>query len=156
MMNSLSGLQAFLYANGIYHFSAKEIAPVGKLANGVGPALILPPEAKWPNIVPTLKIMEELRAALGVPLFVHSCYRDPAYNRAIGGERYSLHIAFNAVDFSPAFDLPGDDDLAFIYEYLDHHHDADKCGIGIYRSFIHFDTRKIALGRKAPARWDER
>jgi len=154
-MTSLSRLQAYLYTHGIYHFSAKEVAPVGKLANGIGPPLLLPPEPRWPNIIPTLLVMEELRAALGVPLFVHSCFRDSAYNRAIGGARYSLHLAFCAVDFSPAFDLPGDDDLMLIYEYLDAHHDSRKFGLGIYRNFIHLDSRGY-MGRKAPARWDER
>ena len=154
-MSSLSLLQAHLYRNDIRHFTAREIAPVGKLANGIGPASKLPPEPRWDNIIPTLHVMEELRAALGVPLFVNSCYRDPAYNRAIGGARYSLHVAFNAIDFSPAFDLPGDDDLQFIYEYLDSHHDSRKFGLGIYRSFIHLDTRGF-MGRKAPSRWDER
>lgn len=154
-MSDLPRLQLYLIDHGIRHFTAREIAPVGKLANGVGPALVLPPEARWPNIVTTLLVMEELRAAIGAPIHVNSCWRSPSYNRAIGGARFSLHVAFNALDFIPALDLPGDEELDLCYEYLDTHPDSSKFGIGRYRTFIHFDTRGF-LHRKAPARWDER
>jgi zinc D-Ala-D-Ala carboxypeptidase len=53
-----------------------------------------------------VQLLEPVRAALG-PLIVHSGYRCPALNAAIGGSPTSQHMRGEAVDFH-ALDVPLD------------------------------------------------
>jgi len=64
--------------------------------SGARPVAV-PPSGLWPNIVPTLRVYEALRAAMGVPLTLR-CYRPPDYNRAVKGASRSLHQWFGALD----------------------------------------------------------
>lgn len=118
------------------------------------------------NIIPTVKVLQEIRDFLGVPILVNSCYRPEAYNKKVGGAKDSLHLVFNAIDFRPK----GFDTFALMQLYDDI--DLNKfivtvgwngakvkvtsmaMGLGLYPTFIHLDTRGL-LGRSAPARWDE-
>jgi len=50
-------------------------------------------------------LLEPARALLGVPLRIHSGYRSPAVNEAVGGAVTSAHIDGRAADFVP-IDLP--------------------------------------------------
>lgn len=57
----------------------------------------------------TAKMMERIRALLGVPLTVSSWYRSPALNQAVGGVPNSQHIKGEAVDFiAPHYGTPAD------------------------------------------------
>lgn len=47
------------------------------------------------------RVLEPVRAALGVPLRVTSGYRSPAVNAAIGGARASQHLRGEAADLIP-------------------------------------------------------
>jgi hypothetical protein len=140
-------LQAFLTENGIVHFTATEINPVGKLANGKGPALEAAPMPLWGNAIKTLKVAEWLRAQWGESIEVLSGYRDPEYNEAVGGEDKSLHMLFNALDIRMKTRTPKEIALR-----LEKHPDSKKMGLGIYKGFVHMDTRGL-LGLTAPARW---
>lgn len=144
-MSDLAALDEYLRTQGVEHFTAHEIAPVGRHAGFA--ILKMPPESLWPNIMPTLRVLEELREHFGHPVECLSGYRDPAYNTAVGGERESLHLAFNAVDFR--CEPVKERELAL---WLHHHPLAKKLGIGCYAAFVHVDTRGT-LKRKAPARW---
>lgn len=139
-------LDAYLAGAGIRHFSAREIAQVGRVA---GAARLQEPHSRlWPNILPTLRVLEWLRAELGgKPIQVHSGYRDHEYNRAIGGEAASLHLSFNAIDFSASGHEPRE-----VAQMLAVHPDAKRLGIGLYSRFVHLDSRGH-IGRLAPARW---
>jgi hypothetical protein len=147
----LPRLQAYLDAAGIRHFRACEVADVGRaraLGDGRVARLKAPPAELWANALPTLRVLEWLRAAAGGrPVHVTSGYRDPAYNWAVGGSSRSLHVACNA------FDVNVDDEpsLALARRLLAHP-EARRLGIGVYRAFLHVDTRGT-LGRPAPARW---
>lgn len=58
-----------------------------------------PPPEIWNNIVPTVLILDRLRDCLGVPIYLKSVYRAPAYNATIkNAVKKSLHQAFAAVD----------------------------------------------------------
>jgi len=137
-------LDDMLKRSGIKHFTAREIARASK-ANGVINGI--PPGRLLGNIIPTLKMLEALRAGPlgGHPITVHSGYRSPAYNKAVGGVANSYHVKFMAIDFSvegytpkwlakqlepilAKFGIPG--------------------GIGIYKGFVHLDCRK------ARSRWN--
>lgn len=146
----IEDLDAFLRGSGINHFPAREVCPVGREAKG-GVKLQLVPHVIWQNIVGTLLILEEERAHFGNrPITVHSGYRDPLYNKAVGGEENSLHMSFNAIDHS----IEGVDPLDQV-KWLDNHPKARFFGIGYYKKsgFVHLDTRGL-LHRPAPARWD--
>ncbi len=144
----LREMDAFLDGAGVKHFSAKEIAPVGKRVWKDGKSFDLqePPREKWAHILPTLEVLEWLRAQVG-PLYVNSGYRDPDYNRAVGGAAESRHVAFNAIDFRSKTKKPKE--LAAVLETYEY---AEALGVGIYPAFVHVDTRGV-FGLTAPARW---
>jgi len=140
------------------HFTQKE------LENGQ----IIPIDL-YPNIVPTAMVLDILRDKIREPIYINSTYRDPLYNKAVGGAKSSLHLLFNAIDFTIKRDsaVMKMKDITTIYSILK---DFDKkgyiypgfgfkqsvMGLGLYlrgnSSFIHVDTRGL-LGRRAPARW---
>ncbi len=56
----------------------------------------------------------------------------------------------NAADVSPVH-VP----VKELWRFLEAHDWSHLMGLGRYNTFIHVDTRFL-LGRKAPARWDNR
>jgi len=97
-----------------------------------------PPKSKWDNIIPTIKLVDRLRADLGVPIRVTSSYRSAKYNKNCGGATKSLHKEFKAIDlqvdgFSPSY----------VYARLMKYRNAGdfKGGLGKYSTFVHVDTR---------------
>lgn len=134
----MDDFQRLLDMENIRHFDADEVFRRN------------PPPDLWQNIIPTLRVLDKVREHYDIPIIVNSSYRDPAYNRRVGGKPDSLHLAFNAIDFTVKT-LP----LRAIYSYMEYMPGAESFGLGIYNTFIHLDTRGM-IGRKAPARWDER
>ena len=59
-----------------------------------------PPPRLWHNLLPTLTVLQTLRAQLGAKTHINSGYRNPSYNASVGGARRSQHMAFRALDFS--------------------------------------------------------
>jgi uncharacterized protein YcbK (DUF882 family) len=115
------------------HFTADEVlTKCDRIGNNV------PPKALWPNILPTLKVVIELRQHLGRPIRVHSTYRSPIYNAKIGGASRSQHLEFRAMDIS----CPGVSP-AHVAEMLRQMrmNGRFKGGIGEYKTFVHVDTR---------------
>lgn len=148
-----AALQAFVRRAGIRHFRVHEISDVGRrtwdAARGRAAELRPAPAELWEHIVPTLHVAEWIRSRFGdVPVHVSSGYRDPAYNRAVGGARRSLHVAFNAVDLA----VEGHEPAAVATTLHEEFGDAHVLGIGLYEGFVHVDTRGY-LDRPAPARW---
>lgn len=151
MKQELLDLTEFLHDAGCEHFMGEEICPAGKHAHTNGPVLQVAPRQLWPHIITTLRVLEWLRMDVGAPIHVLSGYRDPAYNKAIGGETDSMHMQFNAIDFRHPEWEP--ETLA---KKLLKHSRAAQCGIGLYErsGFVHLDTRGL-IGRTSPARWSE-
>src|SRR5574338_1049342 len=115
------------------------------------------PEALYQNIVPTIIVLDKLREEIGVPIYINSSYRSPAHNKSVGGSPNSLHMQFNALDFT----VTDKTKLKAIYDQLctwdalhffKHLPKPGSMGLGIYKTFIHLDTR-ATLNRKSPARW---
>ena len=96
-----------------------------------------PTESLWPHILPTVRLVESVRERFG-PTVIHSAYRAPLYNRAVGGETHSRHMENDAIDFSCATCTPHD--WAVFLRGL---RDAGvfSGGIGEYATFVHVDTR---------------
>lgn len=88
------------------------------------------------NIIKIAQALEEVREFLGnKPMRIHSWYRPPRINRAVGGASHSRHILGDAVDFS----IQGENPLA-IYDKLDEWW-GSRGGLGKSSQFTHIDLR---------------
>ena len=96
-----------------------------------------PPVERWHRMVPTLRVLEQVRERFGATT-INSAYRSLAYNVAVGGVGDSRHSQNDAVDFVCATGSPTQWAL-----FLRGLRDAGgfSGGIGVYRSFVHVDTR---------------
>ena len=97
-----------------------------------------PPGEMWDNIVPALRVLDELRNVLEKPITITSSYRAPAYNSACGGAPNSQHLFFRAIDFQAKDTTPHE-----CYKILMGWRDAGmfRGGLGLYSTFVHIDTR---------------
>lgn len=133
--------QKFLDSKGL-----GEVAPMRSLLRSARPwreckasEFAVPPRALWPNLLPTLRALEDLRSAgLVDSNRVASAYRDAALNRCAGGAARSRHVQNNALDF----DLPASPaNVARLCEYWRSKGPALKLGLGFYTGTkIHLDT----------------
>lgn len=148
-------LQKVLDENKIKYFTAPEILN----ASGTKKydEIDIPADIFY-NIIPTIRVLDELREWYGFPIYLNCTYRSPEHNKKVGGAKNSIHMKFNAVDFSVA----NKNNLKEIYNHLNYqdsvHHflflpKPGSMGLGLYDTFIHIDTRGV-LGLKSPARWD--
>lgn len=125
-----AGFQTVLDAAEVEHFTARVDFECRRGLASVPPARL------WGRMLPTVRIAERARRALGAPLVVNSAYREPAYNRRIGGAKHSLHMEFNALDLSPRGVSPRE-----LYEFMVAQPEAGRMGVGLYATFVHIDTR---------------
>lgn len=99
----------------------------------------VPPRSTWPNIVPTLRLLRELKnAGLLDHAEVASVYRHPDLNRCEGGSTASRHLANAALDL----DIDGDARrIARLCEAWRKRGPSLAWGFGFYRAGqIHLDT----------------
>ena len=84
--------------------------------------------------------LESLRNKLGRPIHPISGYRDPKYNRSVGGAMFSMHKYGRACDFTV--------EARLLHTIRAHAVESGFKGVGSYRNngFTHVDIR---LGRKA-------
>ena len=118
------------------------------------------------NIFPTLTILQKIRTTLNVPIIINSAYRSNAHNILVDGKENSLHLSFNAIDFTPVGYTPAQ--ISHLANEIMNKKFVSLCffnysmvtitpnlmGVGTYRNFIHIDTRGL-LGRHSPAIWYE-
>ncbi len=83
-----------------------------------------------------------IRDQVGHPLTINSGYRTWWYNRKVKGSRNSQHLYGKAIDIF-ALDVDGGPKaLAAICEkYFSEQCRIVEGGIGIYKTFVHFDVR---------------
>jgi uncharacterized protein YcbK (DUF882 family) len=119
------------------HFKADEISWMFSRVNR-GARNSEPPRELWPNIVPTLRVLDDLRLCMDKPITLTSTFRNLAYNRSVGSPDGSRHRRFDAIDFKVSGARPAE-----AFEVLRKWRDAGKFtgGLGLYRSFVHIDTR---------------
>ncbi len=80
-------------------------------------------------------LLEKARALLGRPIVIHSGFRCPAHNKAVGGKPNSAHLTGEAADIVCAFS--GDRfDLIRTFITLG----VTRIGIGFKGGFIHVDV----------------
>ena len=91
-----------------------------------------------------VELLEQIRAAAGGAVVIHSGYRTPAYNRKVGGARYSQHVQGTAADIAVRGASP------LLVGQIAEHYLQSRGGIGVYQTFTHVDTRSVR------SRWDQR
>lgn len=101
------------------------------------------------NIQVLMNQLEVLRAELGgSPITIISGYRSPSHNTSVGGAARSQHLCGRAADIRVGDYTPAQVH-AKIEELIAAGH-MTQGGLGIYDTFVHYDTRGTR------ARWDER
>jgi N-acetylmuramoyl-L-alanine amidase len=143
-----SDLENFIDGLGLRYFKGSELTPYWSKTRG-NARNSAPPQNLWNNLARTLKVLDQLRSDLHVPITITSSYRDVDYNAAVGGVTGSEHTKGLAIDFvarggtstqwgkklktyrGKTFSLPNIGSFVF------------HGGIGIYvsRNFVHLDTR---------------
>lgn len=80
-------------------------------------------------------ILDILRNKIEKPVIITSGYRTPAHNKDVGGALYSYHTRGMAADIRvngmTAKQIANELDKIV----------PDECGIIVYKSWVHFDTR---------------
>jgi len=78
-------------------------------------------------------LLEKIRNHFGRPVHITSAYRNPSYNRQIGGASDSQHCKGTAADITVSGVSPSE-----VYKYA---HQICKGGVGKYSGFTHVDVR---------------
>lgn len=106
-----------------------------------------PLEWRTTRLPPLLTAFEWIRDRCGFPICISSAYRTPAYNKAIGGARYSQHCEGCALDLMPC-GAHQKVKLESLQEAVkDCRGEGLISGIGYYRDFVHIDVRPPLGGR---------
>lgn len=105
-----------------------------------------------PNARRLAMTLEKIRERWGGPLVVISWYRTPEYNHRIHGAPKSRHVQADGADIAPVSRLEVGNLRSLVEEMLRDGELPDLGGFGVYRGWIHVDTRpKPASGHVA--RW---
>ena len=96
------------------HFYLDELLPAGVSEDEV------PPDVQVCLEMLVEELLEPLREALGMPLRVHSGYRPPVRNAAVGGKTHSDHLTGNAADFhvDAGFERTWQESTIFAFHFL--------------------------------------
>lgn len=97
------------------------------------------------NLTELAKNLEVLRKHIGQPIRVTSGFRSREHNKKIGGATNSFHVLGMAADIQVSKMTP--EQLAKTIELLIAEGKMKEGGLGIYRTWVHYDVR----GTKA--RW---
>jgi uncharacterized protein YcbK (DUF882 family) len=97
------------------------------------------------NIQELAKNLQVLRDEVKKPIKITSGFRDPSFNKKIGGATQSRHITGQAADLKIEGYTPKQ--VAAIIEKLIASGKMKQGGLGIYSTWIHYDVRGTA------ARW---
>lgn len=112
------------------HFQLQEFASRG----------VLPTGEALRNVEFLAQQLEVLRAEIGdKPIVILSGYRTVAHNTDVGGAPKSQHLRGRAADIRVAGMTPAE--VAAAIERLILGGKMEQGGVGIYPTFVHYDTR---------------
>ena len=100
------------------------------------------------NLTELAKNLEVLRKHIGQPIRVTSGFRSRDHNRKIGGATNSFHVLGMAADIQVSKMTP--EQVAKAIELLIKEGKMKQGGLGIYRTWIHYD---LYFDGKTPRRW---
>lgn len=89
-----------------------------------------------------MSALEEIRRSVDRPFKINSGFRCYAHNMNVGGAITSRHMRGMAVDISTVGWSP--DDLHYLMFEITSYQDVENLlssGMGVYKSWIHFDLR---------------
>ncbi len=123
------------------HFTLAEFGRPKRVRNGkVFEAAEYPLEWVPTRLLPLCLILEKLREQFNAPIKIGSGYRDPAYNKAIGGAKASQHMEGRAADITVKGVHPSKV-LSMLLRMYDNGRIPALGGLGEYPGFIHVDVR---------------
>jgi uncharacterized protein YcbK (DUF882 family) len=99
------------------------------------------PNNVLPNIIELAKNLQVLRDAVAKPITITSGYRSPERNAKIKGAKFSQHLKGTAADIKVKGMTPKE--VAIIIEGLIASGKMKEGGIGIYRTWVHYDHRGV-------------
>jgi uncharacterized protein YcbK (DUF882 family) len=91
------------------------------------------------NLTELAKNLEVLRKHIGQPIRVTSGFRSREHNRKIGGATNSFHVLGMAADIQVSKMTP--EQVAKAIELLIAEGKMKEGGLGIYRTWVHYDFR---------------
>jgi uncharacterized protein YcbK (DUF882 family) len=103
------------------------------------------PNNVLPNIIELAKNLQVLRNTVNKTITITSGYRSPEHNAKVKGAKDSQHVKGTAADIKVKGMTPKE--VALVIEGLIESKKMKQGGIGIYPSWVHYDTRGIK------ARW---
>lgn len=103
------------------------------------------PVPLFPNVLQLAGNLQVLRNEIKKPILILSGYRTPSYNQKVGGATHSQHLQAKAADIYVSGYTPKQ--LHAIIEQLIKEGKMKQGGLGLYKTFVHYDCR----GSKA--RW---
>ena len=109
---------------------------------------VVPIELKA-NLIKLAVNLQVLRDYLGKSITITSGYRSPAHNKKIGGAKFSQHINATAADIKVSGMTPVQ--VAAAIEKLITENRMVQGGLGIYKSWIHYD---VFFDGKNKRRWN--
>lgn len=83
-----------------------------------------------------VSILDILRNQIGKPVHINSGYRTPTRNKAVGGAKYSYHMRGMAADIR-VNGMSAKEIANKLNKIV-----PDKCGIIVYSTWTHIDTRE--------------
>lgn len=106
------------------------------------------PQDLIPNVEKLALNLQKLRDFIDQPIDLNSAFRTPAHNEQEGGGTKSQHLLALAGDINCTELNWSPRQIAKIIESLIELKIMDQGGIGVYKTFVHYDCR----GKKA--RWN--
>jgi uncharacterized protein YcbK (DUF882 family) len=97
------------------------------------------------NVQKLANQLQQLRDHFKQPITITSGYRCESHNKAIGGAKNSQHVLGKAADIK--VDNTSPKKVYEVIERLINSGDMLQGGLGLYRSWVHYDIRKTR------ARW---
>jgi uncharacterized protein YcbK (DUF882 family) len=91
------------------------------------------------NIITLAKNLQVLRDEIGRSIQITSGYRSPQHNASVGGAKNSRHLLGDAADIKVQGMTPKQ--VAEVIERLIREGKMLEGGIGIYKTWVHYDTR---------------
>lgn len=89
------------------------------------------------NVKELAENLQVLRDFVNTPIIINSGYRTPAYNKKIGGAKYSQHMQAKAADIRIKGFTPKE--IKSTIELLIKDGKMKDGGIGLYKTFVHYD-----------------
>lgn len=127
----------------VYHFTLKELC-ASNTANKLGIENV-PQAYEYIALTALVKeVLEPIRRAACVPIFITSGYRCPQLNKAVGGVYNSQHILGEAVDFT----IGTKEANTILFNWIRENIKFDQCILENKGRWIHISFSEFTVNRQ--------